>query len=806
MDADSPNVCNHHERSDRLRVPWTVFPGLLLLTAATLLLEVVLTRVLSVTLWYPFAFMVVSTALFGFGFAGVLLALGRNAARPSSAVVAAFALAAPIAFAGGYWLFNHVPFEPFSLGSQPIQWLYLTLAYLSVTMPFFAAGGAIAALLSRYAATVHRLYLFDLLGAGVGSVVVVLLLPWLGGSGTVLAAALLAAFGAIFLTWQAGRAFVLTAGAIGVLLLLVLPVAGRVFPVRISEYKVTGGGAPVAQVLNDPRFHLFTEWNTLSRIDVIQTQRQCVILIDAGTAVTRLAHPEQPIESLGPTGDEETFFVRRRSHPQVLVVGSGGGREVLLAVRNGAARVIAVEINPTINEIVTARMAYYTGYLYQHPRVTAIVDEARSYVRRSTEHFDVIHLPHTISNAALASGSLSLSENHLMTREAFEDYLTHLTPDGVVVITRPEAHLPRLFATIRTVSDARSDRDLAQRLLAWRASGPGQSFYAGLAWSNKPFAPEDVSAFEQLLLQRNLVPLFLPGRQAAAPYGAIVTAQDPLSVPVPFPAILEPATDDSPFFNRRVALSELRLDDLLGVFSEGVDARLALEDRPVAEAALLVLLIQVTFLSVLFIVMPLLLFRRRALVGTGRLRTLLAFCFLGLAYIVVEVGLIQRLTLYLGRPVVVFSTVLGTLLICSGLGSAWSQRLTGATAPFIACLVAGSCAGISAVLFPTVVSATLAWSEIGRIVLAVVMLAPLGFVMGMPFPLMVRRLQTGYPERVSWAWGINGFASVVGSIVAVLCGMTLGYTAVFAVGVLAYLVAAVSVGTGAILAARREFP
>ncbi len=488
------------------------------------------------------------------------------------------------------------------------------------------------------------------------------------------------------------------------------------------------------------------------------------------------------------------------------MVGSGGGREVLLAVRSGAARVTAVEINPTINELVTTRMADYTGHLYQHPRVTAITDEARSFLRRSTERFDVIHLPHTISNAALASGSLSLSENHLMTREAFEDYREHLTPYGVVVVTRPEAHLPRLFATIRAVSDAHADRDLPQRLLAWRAPGPGQSFYAGLAWSNQPFLPEEVSAFEQLLEQRNLMPLFLPGRIAQAPYGAIVSAPDPFSVAVPFSAILEPATDDSPFFNRRVPLNQLRLDDLFGVFSEGVDARLALEDRPVAEAALLVLLIQVTILSALFIVMPLFLFRRRALVGTGRLRTLLAFSFLGLAYMVIEVGLIQRLTLYLGRPVVVFSTVLGTLLIGSGLGSAWSQRLTREAAPLLACLVAGGCAGISAVSFPAVVSATLAWSEIGRIALAVLVLAPIGFVMGMPFPLMVRRLQARYPERVSWAWGMNGFASVVGSITAVVCGMTLGYTAVFALGVSAYLAAALSVGYGAILAGRREFP
>jgi SAM-dependent methyltransferase len=797
-------MSSHRNRSHEPHiVPKTVFPGLLLLSAATLLLEVVLTRVLSVALWYPFAFMVVSTALFGFGFAGVLLALSRDAARPSPRLLAAFALAAPLMFAGGFWLFNRVPFEPFSLASQPIQWLYLALAYLSVTMPFFAAGGAVATVLSRYAFSVHRLYLFDLLGAGVGSLLSVPLLPLVGGSGAVVVAALLAACGAVLLSWEIGRPFAFVAGALGVVALALLPFAELIFPVRISDHKLTGGGVPVAQVLNDPRLHIFSEWNTLSRIDVIQAQRQRIVLIDAGTAVTRLAHPEQPIDQLGPTDNEEAFFIRRFSSPRVLVVGSGGGREVLLAVRNGAAQVTAVEINPTINKLVTTRMADFTGGLYQHPRVLAITDEARSFLQRTTERFDVIYLPHTISNAAMTSGSLSLSENHLMTVEALEDYLRHLAPEGVVVITRPGAHLPRLFSTIRAVSDKLSGRDLDQRLLAWRAEGQGQSFYAGLAWSNKPFASEEVRAFMQTLTKEKLEPLYLPNEVAAAPYQSILTAKDPLSVPVPFPVILEPATDDNPFFNRRVALSELRLDDLLGVFSRGREARLALEDRPVAEAALFVLLIQTTILSAAFIVLPLVVFRRRALLGAGRLRTLLAFSFLGLAYIVIEVGMIQRFMLYLGRPVVVFSTVLGTLLIFSGLGSAWSRRLTRPAAPLFACLVVAGCAGLSAVIFPSVISATLAWTEIWRILLAIGLLAPIGFMMGMPFPLMVRRLQAGYPERVSWAWGINGFASVVGSIVAVLCGMTIGYTAVLVIGVLAYVAAALCVGSGAILAAPR---
>lgn len=784
-------------RPDSPRPLVTVFFGLLLLAAATLLLEVSLTRILSVTLWYHFAFMVISTALFGMGFAGVVLSLRRQAGSVPARLVAVWALCTPPAFVLGYGLFMLVPFEPFSLGSRPIQWLYLPLSYLAVTLPFFCSGATIAALLTRHAARVHRLYLFDLVGAGLGSLVVVALLPALGGSGVVFAAAALAAAAAVLLSWEQGRRWSLCAGGIGVILLVLLPFANRLIPVRISSNKVAGGGVPVSQLLSDERFNLFTAWNTLSRIDVIEFKDQRgkvhrTVLIDAGTAVTRMAHPPGPLDDLGPTVGEESFFMRLVPSAHVLVVGSGGGREVLLALRNGAKKITAVEINPTINDLVSEHMAEFVGHLYQHPKVAVVTDEARSFLRRSEDLYDVIYCPHTISNSALSSGSLSLAENHLMTFEAFEDYLDHLTQEGVLVITRPEAHLPRLFVTARAVLKNRSLADLEQKVLAWRQPSTKLSFVAGFALRKKPFSKQEVETFTQLLAHRGLESLFLPGGTGVHPYPRLLTDPDVQSVKIPFAAILEPATDDKPFFNRRVPFSEIRLGDLAGVFQSGQDGRWALEDRPVAEAALLVLLFETLLMAVFFIVLPLLIFRRRALEGAFRLRTLSAFACLGLAYIVVEVGFIQRFTLYLGRPVLVFSTVLGTLLVFSGLGSAFSRRYRSDPAPLRACLVAAGVALVCAFLAPLIVNLTLSWPAALRVLMAMLILAPPGFVMGMPFPLLVRRLEASYPERIPWAWGVNGFASVVGSIGAVILGMTAGYTVVLLFGVLCYLLAALS--------------
>ncbi|RLB54049.1 MAG: hypothetical protein DRI34_12565 [Deltaproteobacteria bacterium] len=771
------------------QTPRTVYAGLLSISAATLLLEVALTRILSVSLWYHFAYMVVSTALFGFGFAGVGLSLRRRPQQVPARLAALAALACAPAFLLGYLLYNLIPCEPFSLGRQPLQWLWLPLCYLAVSLPFFFSGLTISAILTRHAARIHGLYLFDLAGAAGGSLLVVACLPVLGGSGTVLAAAALAAAGGALVGWPLWRRWSLAGAALAVLLLLLAPGADSWLPVRISSNKIFGA------IIGDSQRNLYSTWNTISRIDVVRTPlarggERRDILIDAGTALTRLAHPTAQLDQLGPGEGDEDFFYRLLPQARVLVVGSGGGREVLMALRNGASRVVAVEINPAINRVVMQLMADFTGRLYQDGRVEVHTDEARSFLRRLERRFDIIHCPHTISNAALASGSLSLAENHLLTSEAFADYLEHLTARGVLLITRPEAQLPRLFVTARRALERVGVGDVSRHLLAWRQPARGPSFYAGFAMARQPWRIEQLRRFAAVLGRRHLEVLYLPGIKEDALYTELLRSAQPRQVPLPFTALVEPATDDRPFFNQRVAFGDIGWDDIMGVFDRGRQGRLALENRPVAEAVLLLLLLQTVLVAALFILLPLGVFRRRALAGRGRLATLGAFFCLGLAYIVVEVAFIQRLTLYLGRPVVVFSTVLGTLLLFSGLGSAASRRLASARMSWLAPLLAGAVAAVVGLLAPGLTAATLAWPAWGRVLLAVAMLVPAGFMMGMPFPLLIGCLNQGFAERIPWAWGVNGFASVVGSISAVVVGMAAGFRVVLLLGVACYLLAA----------------
>jgi hypothetical protein len=312
------------------------------------------------------------------------------------------------------------------------------------------------------------------------------------------------------------------------------------------------------------------------------------------------------------------------------------------------------------------------------------------------------------------------------------------------------------------------------------------SFYAGIAFKKTPFTPESLSRFRDILKQRNLEPILLPGAPSKEPYRSLAAGVPLNDVPLSFAAILDPATDDKPFFNRRIPFSSIRAGDIMGVFSSGTKGRDALEDRPVTEAALIVLLFETIVLAFVGIVLPLLVFRKKSQSQKGQFAFAASFFFLGLAYILMEIGLIQRLTLYLGRPTIVFSTVLCTILCASGIGSITSGgRLQRFSVRHLA--AAAGISGLAAVLIiGPVVRLTLDTALPVRVALTVVMLAVPGFFMGMPFPALIRQLNERFPQQIPFGFGINGFAATVGTVIAMLTAMTLGQTALLFFGALCY--------------------
>jgi len=795
VSADSEKIRRRH------------FAGLFLLSLATLLLELALTRVLSVSLWYHFGFLVISTALLGFGASGVTLALwtGLRERKNLDFALGACALAFAVCVVLSFWLMQRIPFDPFSVAVDHRQFYFMPIYFLLVALPFFCSGLAISLMLTRGSKEINRLYACDLLGAGLGCALVALVIPRFGGTGSVLLAAFVGGLSAVCFAWPAKRALAATAVLVSAILLAASFRGDRVIPIHVSANKLRRGIPSI-----------YSAWNTLSFVQVVDIPGKGKepgarrMFIDAGTAATGIGdlrpdvrkvlaeHPDQ-------VGELSTVAYVGKPNPKILIIGSGGGDQVLEGLKAHASSITAVEINSIINDIVAVRMNDYWGNLFHQPEVHPVTDEGRSFVRRSEEKYDAIISVHTISNAAIASGALSLAENYVLTREAFEDYLDHLTPGGIIFFTRPEFQIARLFSTAREVFTERGMGSIGNHVLGFSTGFalqmPGRlSFEAGFLLKKSEFRPEELGEIRRILIAdaasnggaSGLKILYAPDeKHAGSLYAQIVEAPDIEAVFRTTDSQLAAATDDKPFFNQHTRWSRLRWNTIVDLFSQKqpMGARLALEDRPIAEVTLLILLVQSTVVAGLCILLPLALLDRGSLRAERPWGWLGYFAALGLGFIMVEIALLQRFLLFLGQPIYTYAVVLAGLLIFTGVGSyaagKWNvesnRTLKGALLSAVIVVLA------LAVITPLVFRVCLGFGLPFRITIALLLVAPLGFVLGMPFPLGLRLAMQRSSALGSWAWGVNGFFTVIGTVLALMLGMMIGFRMVLLLACACYL-------------------
>lgn len=790
--------------------------GLFVVSLATLLLELSLTRVMSVALWYHFGFLIVSTALLGFGASGVALATSpRLRERTDLDLALTWAgLLFGLTTVAGFWLLQRIPVDPLGVLSDRRQLVLVPLASVILAAPFFCSGLALALLFTRGTDQIHRLYAADLAGAAAGCGLPVLVMPWAGGSGSIMVAAALGLGAAALFGARRQRALALAAVLAGSALVLAAPRADLWLPIRVTSAKVP---------LPFPPIH--TEWNTFSRIDVIERPARPAqgfpamrrFIFDLGTAAT--GSPD-----LGP--DVRAFLAAHpgdadyrsgiayvgKPHPSVLVLGSGGGSEVVDALHFGARAVTAVEVNPIITRLVQGEMRTFWGGLFQQPEVHLVTEEGRSFVHRSREHYDAIISVHTISNAAVASGALAMAEDYVLTREAFEDYLDHLTEDGIIYFTRPEPHLARLAATAREALAARGVNEAASRVLVYRVLpddwerehfGAGrQAFEAGLLVKRSPFTPTELTGIRALLgiagdSTASAEILYSPGDSIAPSiYREILTTADLPGFYRAQPRQLRPATDDRPFFNHHTRWSSLDRATIAGLLQEKPLGSMLLGDRPLAEVSLLVLLGQAGLVAAVLILLPLLVAGSPGAAVRARWRYLTYFGALGFGFVLVEVALLSQFTLLIGRPVYTYAVVLASLLLFTGMGAWLSGRVTGdprralrRLLPLAAILILAT-----AWVRPQAAEAALGLPLQWRVGTAILLLLPLSLTLGTLFPLGLRLVAGDSRALVPWAWGVNGFLTVLGTIVAQILGMTFGFSVVLLVSTASYLLALLTLG------------
>ncbi|MFH1808331.1 MAG: hypothetical protein ABIJ09_06295 [Pseudomonadota bacterium] len=756
---------------------WRTRTAIALVTLASLLFEVTLTRVLSFTLWYHFAFLVVGVALLGSASAGTWLATRR--ASVDTVVTWRWALVLALALPVSHAAFQLIPFEPFRLALEPMQWVLGAFGVVVLAAPFFANGVILSSLLARAGERPYPVYAADLLGAGLGATLAPLVIGRVGAPGAIVVAAVLAGVAALLFAWvERGIARWLSAGVVFGLIVL-LPTAHQVLPWRVSADKRIGGQSAEA-VLRQERLVRWSGWDIASRVDVIATREGARILVDAGTAMTRVPRVPATLDHLTPIVDATAAVLQPARGQRVLIVGSGGGWEVLRALSHGAALVDAVEINPLVVRWVQQDLRDGAARLHQDPRVRLHLDEARAFLTAHDTRYRAILMVHTISNAAYGAGAMSLAEDYILTREAFVTLLAHLDDEGLLLVTRPDAQLARLVRTVQAALPGGVEVDHTG--LAF-VDPRGAGFFAGLITSRRALTPETRSRIEQLLTTLGLQ-VRVPSSLRAPSSRSITT----------------PASDDQPFFSQRVRFSDLGLADLgavLGGRSSDLDARgsqhaadgrMALEERPVAEIAAVGTGFIACLVGLLGVLLPLILARRtRRQLAAQPAAVVLRFVALGLAFLFVEIALMQKLTRVLGHPSLSFAVVLGALLVGTGLSSLLlAPRLATRLRPLRAALwIAAASAGLLAVSLSAVLGLVEAAPLAVRILAALLLCTGMGLAMGLPFPTALRDLaQQG--GSVPWAFGVNGFASVAAPALALVAGAEFGLTATLLVGSLLY--------------------
>jgi hypothetical protein len=790
------------------------------LSLALMTTELVITRIFSVIIWYHFAFFAISVALFGTGAAATLVHLFQRrllAGRGATVLTASAACFAVTVVVVDFLLVRVVPLWFGGL---------FTATYLSTTgrivalfamaaAPFFVGGFTLSLAIARHARELHRVYSADLFGAAFGCLAAVPLLSGLGGPGALLAAASAGGVAALLFARSEPSGVRPSVTRVAALAVLVA-VGGGALAARAGALDVKVGKA-----VDLERFPPeFAEWNSFSHVTVLPVggfrgwgtspkykgpvpeQRALFIDLAALTMLTRFDGDFRGVEYV--LHDLSAFvFGIKRAPRETCVIGAGGGKDVLASLAAGSRHVTAVEINPLIVDgVVRGKFRAFTGGLYSRPDVDVFVEDGRSFVRKTNRRFDVLLLSMVDTSAATAAGAFALTENSLYTSDAFADFLSRLAPGGVLSVST--VSFPSLAVGTRLVAIARDA--LARRgVAAERAVVVVQT-----PWLNgggtmhdvlvKPsgFTPDEVDGLRRHADALGFTVAYAPGATSPLPgvenawTYEVLTTKSPATLARTmdtWPVDASAVDDSRPFF-----FYQDRLRDFLpALFMIG-------SAHPFGNG--LVVLAKVLLVSVLFVaaflLVPLVFSRKELSLGDGRPGWDLAYVSsLGLGFMFVEIALVQRFTLYLGHPTYTLAVVLLVVLMGGGLGSRWlggsgaqggRRRLATLLAAIVVAIL------VVRVVAPHVFAATLAWPIAARAVVAAVLLGPIGFLLGVPYPMGLGAVAARAPLRVPWLWAMNSATSVLGSVLATVVSLHGGIDASIGAGAGLYLCALLLAG------------
>ncbi|QYZ64650.1 MAG: spermidine synthase [Gammaproteobacteria bacterium (ex Lamellibrachia satsuma)] len=783
-----------------------------IISAAALAYEVLLMRLFSIIQWHHFAYMVISMALLGYGASGTFLFLTRQRLMPRFAdAFVANTTFFGLSSIGCYLLAQLIPFNTLEIIWDPGQWLFLLLNYLLLLIPFFFAANAICLSFIKFNQQIPKIYAFDLLGAGFGALGVIIALYLLKPSDVlqlIAVAGLLASVVAAFESRLAQRK------RVAVLLLAFLFLPEQWLVPNMSEYKALKqtlliSGTMVKEEHSSPLglVTLLESRETPLRLapgmslnSSVEPPPQFGLFVDGDGpgAITRYDGNRESLVYLDYLGSALPYHLREIE--KVLIVGMGGGSDILQAEFFGADQIDAVEVNPQIASLFQHAYGGFSGWSLLQEKIRIHISDARGFVAGSREKYDLIQLSLLDSAAASSAGLYALNENYLYTREGIKAYLDHLREGGLLSITRwvklpPKGGL-KLFATA------------VEALRLSGVSNPGDQLVMIRGWNtsvlvikNGPFTEQEIRQLISFCDARSFDLVFYPGitPEQINTYNILqepyyyqgVTAllgDDPARFISDYKFDIRPATDDRPYFFHFFKWSTL--SEILPLYRQGGVTLLDL-GYPV----LILTLLQALFASLVLILLPLWFLKRekRKIEKNYPWKVVIYFTAIGLAFLFIEIAFIQKFMLFLANPIYAVAVVLCGFLIFSGIGSQYAGHLLkqGRNRPLPPVILT---LGVIALGYLWLLPPLFIWlavlPDVAKVVITLVLIAPLAFCMGMPFPLGLAHVAGYAPHLLPWAWGVNGCASLISAILATLLAIHLGFTWVILLAVLLYSLAA----------------
>ena len=775
---------------------------------AALALELLQTRVLSALYYNNIVYLTVTIALMGFGISGVVVSIfARKLKDPeqlASLCLGLFSISAFLCLRAASFLPVIAP------NSSTL--VKLVIAYFVLTLPFIFAGCTLGLIFMTHGRDIYRLYFFDLVASGIGAFCFTFLLRPLGSDAFIWIVCVVALVGFTIyaLKTRLSKVYI---GFIGAVFLIgVLSWGNNLVNDEPVYYKFAG-------MLKQNNAHVeSTIWTTIAKIDIWSegtnpaksktlTQDGCApaIFPSEQYRTDRLNNQKAPNVMLTP---QSLPYIIRPEPDDVLVIGPGGGQEIVIAHTFGAKHIDAAEINPATCDLVRGP---YREYLLwpTWDNVALYNAEGRHFVSSTNKTYDVISMTGVDTFTALNSGAYVLSENYLYTVEAIEDYLNSLKPHGTMFICRLMFDQPREALRLANIylygAERMGIKDPSQciMIIGWLFH---PTMWGATLIKKEPFTPQEVEAilkriegqldlgavyipdvFPKDLQQRIETKAFSHQSEVMKPardayYGLMraETLEQRQAFEKAYMYNIAPVTDDRPFFFEYHKVAEMfRPNEIRETWSRGT----------IVHYVLFFLFALTSLVSFVAMIVPLYIFEHEGLKVKRIWSLLLFFCCLGIGFMFLELGFVQRLSVYLGHPMYTLAVVLTGILIFTGVGSYYAgTKNTNRDKLLKQGMI--STAVLSVIWIPVmnlIIPLTMGSPLTVRIFISLISLFPIALFMGIPFATGLRYLEGTYPRFIPWAWGINGLTSVMGSVLAIIIAMRIGFTVVILLGCVTYI-------------------